>query len=45
MYQKYENYAKGENLAKYVYKPDMKHKSLMNLVYLWLHNEKPNIEI
>jgi hypothetical protein len=40
----YKNMAimwKGEDLAKYVYKPDMKYKSLMNLVYLWLHNENP----
>jgi hypothetical protein len=29
-----------EDLAKSGYKPDMNYKSLISLLYLWLHTEK-----
>jgi len=28
-----------EDLAKYGYKPEIKYKSLITLLYVWLHNE------
>jgi hypothetical protein len=37
----WQSYQRGRFSQIYVYKPDMKYKSLMNLVYLWLHNENP----